>query len=115
MLKPGLYVLAGSVIIPLELFEYDAAYHGAMVRAFGGCVIAQDDATAGQLVTQHGLLCITLDGKISRPGSMQVTRCYHFATLAMTHLMHVCQVPLTAGCNLYLQGQCSWLKVAAMP
>ncbi|DBA71518.1 TPA: hypothetical protein ACH3X2_011303 [Trebouxia sp. C0005] len=61
----------GSVIIPLELFEYDAAYHGAMVRAFGGCVIAQDDATAGQLVTQHGLLCITLDGKISRPGSMQ--------------------------------------------
>ncbi|KAL0033641.1 hypothetical protein WJX79_009327 [Trebouxia sp. C0005] len=63
--------LAGSVIIPLELFEYDAAYHGAMVRAFGGCVIAQDDATAGQLVTQHGLLCITLDGKISRPGSMQ--------------------------------------------
>ncbi|DBA87444.1 TPA: hypothetical protein ACH3X1_004485 [Trebouxia sp. C0004] len=61
----------GSVIIPLELLEYDTAYQGAMVRAFGGCVIAQDDATAGELVTQNGLPCITLDGKISRPGSMQ--------------------------------------------
>lgn len=43
-----------------------------MVRAFGGLVIVKDDATAAKLVTQHGLACITLDGKISRPGSMQV-------------------------------------------
>ena len=81
MLKPGLYMLAGSVVIPLELLDYEAAYHGAMVRAFGGCVIAQDDATAAKLVAQHGLPCITLDGKISRPGSMQVTHCYHIAIL----------------------------------
>ncbi len=74
-------MLAGSVVIPLELLEYEAAHHGAMVRAFGGSVIAQDDATAAKLVTQHGLPCITLDGKISRPGSMQVTHCYHIAIL----------------------------------
>ncbi len=97
-------MLAGSVIIPLELLEYETAYHGAMVRAFGGCVIAKDDATAAKLVTQHGLPCITLDGKISRPGSMQVTCCYHIATYAMTDLMHVCQGPLTAGCNVRLWG-----------
>ncbi len=67
-------LLAGSVIIPLELFEYKAAHHSAMVRAFGGSVVAKDDATAAKLVTQYGLACITLDGKISRPGSMQVSR-----------------------------------------
>ena len=33
----------------------------------------KDDATAAKLVTQFGLACITLDGKISRPGSMQVS------------------------------------------
>ena len=97
-------MLAGSVVIPLELLEYEAAYHGAMVRAFGGCVIAQDDAMAAKLVTQHGLPCITLDGKVSRPGSMQVTRCYHVATCAMTDVTHVCQGPHIAACNLYLWG-----------
>ena len=74
-------MIAGSVIIPLELLEFEAAYHGAMVRAFGGCMITQDDATAAKLVSQHGLPCITLDGKISRPGSMQVTHCHHIAIL----------------------------------
>lgn len=44
-----------------------------MVRAFGGLPIAKDDATAAQLVTQFGVACVTLDGKISRPGSMQVS------------------------------------------
>lgn len=63
---------AGSLTLPLELLEYNAEYHTAMVRAFGGSVIAADDATAARLVTEHGLACITLDGKVSRPGSMQV-------------------------------------------
>ena len=60
------------MIIPLDLLEYDQAHHAAMVRAFGGLVIARDDDTAAKLVTQHKLACITMDGKISRPGSMQV-------------------------------------------
>lgn len=64
---------AGHVVLPLELLQYEPGYHAAMVRAFGGSVIAKDDATAAQLVTQFGLACITLDGKISRPGSMQVS------------------------------------------
>ena len=63
---------AGRVIIPIELLEYDQAHHAAMVRAFGGLVIARDDNTAAKLVTQHKLACITLDGKISRPGSMKL-------------------------------------------
>ncbi|KAL3152957.1 hypothetical protein ABBQ38_011987 [Trebouxia sp. C0009 RCD-2024] len=62
---------AGHVILPLDLFKYQPAHHAAMVRAFGGLVIAKDDATAAQLVSQFGVACITPDGKISRPGSMQ--------------------------------------------
>ena len=64
---------AGDVILPLELLRYEPDHHAAMVRAFGGSVMVKDDATAAQMVTQFGLACITLDGKISRPGSMQVT------------------------------------------
>ena len=48
-----------------------------MVRAFGGLVIAKDDESAAKLVTQHKLACVTLDGKISRPGSMQVSPLLH--------------------------------------
>ena len=65
-------MFAGDVILPLELLGSKPGYHAAVVRAFGGCVIVKDDATAAQVVTQSGLACITLDGKISRPGSMQV-------------------------------------------
>ena len=65
-------LFAGHVILPLELLQYKSDYHAAVVRAFGGSVIVKDDATAAQVVTQFRLACITLDGKISRPGSMQV-------------------------------------------
>lgn len=62
-----------------------------MVRAFGGSVIAADDATAAKLVTVHGLACITLDGKVSRPGSMQVL---------LPDLLHVHRSTLHMLCGL---------------
>ena len=65
---------AGHVLLPLDLLQYKPDHHAVMVRAFGGSVIVKDDATAAQVVTQFGLACITLDGKINRPGSMQVIR-----------------------------------------
>ena len=74
MIPPFSCLVSGHVNLPVELFEYQPAHHAAMVRAFGGLVIAKDDVTATQLVTQFGMACITLDGKISRPGSMQVGR-----------------------------------------
>lgn len=73
-MSPFVCLVAGHVILSLDLFKYQPGYHAAMVRAFGGLVIAKDDATAAQLVNQFGVACITLDGKISRPGSMQVSR-----------------------------------------
>lgn len=68
-----LLLYAGHVVLPLDLLKYEPGHHVAMVRAFGGSVIVKDDATAAKLVTQFGLACIMLDGKISRPGSMQVS------------------------------------------
>lgn len=73
-MSPFVCLVAGHVILPLDLFKYQPAHHAAMVRAFGGLVIAKDDATAAQLVSQFGVACITPDGKISRPGSMQVSQ-----------------------------------------
>lgn len=35
--------LAGEVQLPLELFHYEPRYRSAMLRAFGGYVIASSD------------------------------------------------------------------------
>ena len=42
-----------------------------MERAVGGMLIAADADTAAELATRHGLASVTLDGRISRPGSLQ--------------------------------------------
>jgi hypothetical protein len=61
---------AARVIFPLDLLQYDSMYEPAMLRAFGGYVIAADDVTAAELVQRFGLSSVTLQGTVSRKGSM---------------------------------------------
>lgn len=61
---------AERVILPLDLLLYEQAYEPAMTRAFGGYVIAADDAAAAELVHRFGLSSVTLQGTVSRQGSM---------------------------------------------
>lgn len=49
-----------AVMLPLDLLEFDDVYQPAMLRAFGGFVIAADDATAAALVERLGLSAVTL-------------------------------------------------------
>lgn len=62
---------AGLVIQPLDLLTFARNNQAIMDRAFGGMLIAADAHTAAELATRHGLASVTLDGKISRPGSLQ--------------------------------------------
>ena len=62
---------AGAVIHPLDLLTFDSADHGVMTHAFGRLLIAADAKTAAALATQHNLASVTLDGGVSRPGSLQ--------------------------------------------
>jgi hypothetical protein len=61
---------ASKVLLPLDLLEYAPQYQAAMQRAFGGYVIAVDDATAAEVVNKYGLSCVTLQGTVSHKGSM---------------------------------------------
>jgi hypothetical protein len=49
-----------AVRLPLDLLEFDAVHRPALLRAFGGLVIAADDATAATLIKQFGLPSVTL-------------------------------------------------------
>jgi hypothetical protein len=49
-----------AVTLPLDLLDAEAAYRPALLRAFGGFVIAADDATAAALVERFGLSAVTL-------------------------------------------------------
>lgn len=49
-----------AVLLPLDLLEFEAAHRPALLRAFGGFVIAADDATAAVLVERYGLSAVTL-------------------------------------------------------
>jgi hypothetical protein len=59
-----------KVILPLQLLEYPPEVHVAMVRAFGGLVIAADDQVADTLIKQFGLSSVTPQGTLSHKGSM---------------------------------------------
>jgi chromosome segregation ATPase len=59
-----------KVWVPLDLIDYQPAYHTAMLRAFGSFVIAADDSTAGVLMECYGISSVTLDGTISKRGTM---------------------------------------------
>lgn len=62
---------AGLVIRPLDLLTFDKAHQRVMEHAFGRMLIAADAETAARLATRFGLASVTLDGRISRPGSLQ--------------------------------------------
>lgn len=49
-----------AVMLPLDLLDFDAVHRPALLRAFGGFVIAADDATAAVLVERFGLSAVTL-------------------------------------------------------
>ncbi len=57
--------------LPLDLVRpVQARFAPALARAFGGMLVAADEAAASQLSAAHGLACVTLDGDVSRPGSV---------------------------------------------
>ena len=62
---------AGLVTHPLDLLAFDIVDQPIMEHAFGGMLIAADAQTAAELATRHSLASVTLDGRISRPGSLQ--------------------------------------------
>ena len=62
---------AGLVIQPLDLMAFDISDQAIMKHAFGSMLITADAHTAAELATKFGLASVTLDGKISRPGSLQ--------------------------------------------
>jgi hypothetical protein len=51
---------AQAVVLPLDLLEYEPIHRPALLRAFGGLVVAADDATAATLVERFGLSAVTL-------------------------------------------------------
>jgi hypothetical protein len=63
---------AGDVLSPLDLLSYERAHETAMQRAFGGVLIARTEAAATALATRFGLASVDLEGRVSRPGSLQV-------------------------------------------
>ena len=44
-----------------------------MQRAFGGILIARTAAAANVLAVRFGLACVDLEGRVSRPGSLQAS------------------------------------------
>ena len=62
---------AGAIVLPLELVDFEKADENIVKRTFGGMVIARDDKTAAALATSYGMSCVTLEGRISRMGSLQ--------------------------------------------
>lgn len=59
-----------AVWLPMDLIQYEAAVQPAMLRAFGGYVIAADDRTAAELVERYGVSSVTLAGSVSHRGSV---------------------------------------------
>ncbi|PSC67424.1 chromosome segregation SMC [Micractinium conductrix] len=61
----------GHVVLPLDLLTFQPAFRPAILRAFGGRVVAASDAVAEQLVTRFGLSSVTLDGRLASRGTLQ--------------------------------------------
>lgn len=58
-------------MLPLDFLDFDPKFAQALNKAFGGYVIAANDRVARDLIANHGLWNVTLDGKVSRTGSVQ--------------------------------------------
>ncbi|GJP29992.1 hypothetical protein CLOM_g22019 [Closterium sp. NIES-68] len=58
----------GSVVLPLDLLEFDHHFRPALAKLFSSFVIARDDTVAADLALKHGIRSVTLDGKIHKRG-----------------------------------------------
>ncbi|CAI5527211.1 unnamed protein product, partial [Closterium sp. Naga37s-1] len=58
----------GSVVLPLDLLEFDPRFLPALAKLFSGFVIAMDDSVAADLALNHGIRSVTLDGKVHKRG-----------------------------------------------
>jgi hypothetical protein len=56
--------------VPTDLLDYDPVYAPAVMRAFGGVVIAADDQAAGAAAAHFGLTAVTPAGDVHRKGSV---------------------------------------------
>lgn len=54
----------GRVLLPLDLLDFKEAHRPALLRAFGGSVLAVDNATAAELAQRYGLSSVTPDGTV---------------------------------------------------
>lgn len=93
----------GDVIIPLDLVSYNEQHHTAMLRLFGGSAVAKNDDVAGRLAYAFGLASVTPDGKITRPGTMQVLALAQVQTFDSSTGVHdLCDQILHAMSNRYI-------------
>ncbi|MCO5568710.1 hypothetical protein L7F22_022409 [Adiantum nelumboides] len=60
----------GSVILPIELLQFDQRFKKAITRAFGTYVISLSDDVGSYLVLRNKVWNVTLDGKVNRTGSV---------------------------------------------
>lgn len=82
---------AGKVVLPLDLLAFEERHRPAMLRAFGSHVIAAADAVAEELSTRWGVASVTVDGRITSRGTLQVG--LGLATAAARMLcIHVCKL-----------------------
>jgi chromosome segregation ATPase len=68
--KTALTLAAGAAALSLDVMSYPEWVRPAVLRAFGGVMLARDDDVAEQLATRFGLAAVTRDGTISRKGSV---------------------------------------------
>lgn len=60
----------GSIILPIDLLQYDHKFDKAVKRAFGRYVISSTDIIGRDLALQNNIWNVTLDGKVNRFGSV---------------------------------------------
>ena len=59
------------VVLPIDLINVAGPESKALVRAFGGLVIAASDQTAAALLARFGIPSVTKAGRVSRRGSLE--------------------------------------------
>jgi chromosome segregation ATPase len=64
------FLPAGSVIVPMDLLSFDAAYQGVIAKAFASHVIVSSVETGRQVMEQYGIPSIAVDGTVTSRGRL---------------------------------------------
>ncbi|KAI5079735.1 hypothetical protein GOP47_0005214 [Adiantum capillus-veneris] len=60
----------GSVVLPMELLQFDQRFKKVITRAFGTYVISLSDDVGCDLAVRNKVWNVTLDGRVNRTGSV---------------------------------------------